>query len=51
MAKKRKKNNTITTYDLLKSQRGSWGEINPVTKVIKSKKIYNRKKNKIKLED
>jgi hypothetical protein len=26
------------------SQRRSWGEVNPITKTIPSKKVYNRKK-------
>ena len=25
------------------SRRGSWGDCNPVTKVVKSKKVYSRK--------
>jgi hypothetical protein len=33
-----------TEYDILKSIRGTWGNVNPVTKVIDSKKVYTRKK-------
>lgn len=29
--------------DIFKKQRGDWGEINPVTKVIPNKKKYKRK--------
>ena len=25
-------------------RRGSWGDVKPVTRIVKSKKIYNRKK-------
>lgn len=31
-------------YDILKSIRSTWENVNPVTKVIESKKVYNRKK-------
>lgn len=29
-----------------KKPRGDWGAINPVTKIIKNKKAYDRKKTK-----
>lgn len=32
--------------ELDNEQRGSWGAVNPVTRAIKSKKIYDRKKHK-----
>lgn len=32
------KDSTISTYKTVKRIRGSWGNINPVTKVIKNKK-------------
>ena len=28
------------------SKRGSWGEVNPVPRVVESKKVYSRKKLK-----
>lgn len=28
------------------SQRGSWGDVNPVSRTVESKKVYNRKKLK-----
>ena len=27
-------------------QRGAWGAVNPATRAIKSKKLYDRKKNR-----
>jgi hypothetical protein len=38
-----------TNYEINKSIRCEWG-INPVTKVVKSKKVYNRKSSKIDLK-
>lgn len=32
-----------TTAEIFQSERKSWGEINPVTKVIPNKKHYKRK--------
>lgn len=32
-------------YKYLKSTRGSWGDISPVTRVKESRKVYNRKKH------
>ena len=32
--------------ELDNEQRGSWGAVNPVTRAIKSKKLYDRKKSK-----
>jgi len=28
------------------SRRGSWGEVNPITRTVESKKVYSRKKLK-----
>jgi len=27
-----------------KQKRGAWGEVKPITKIVPSKKVYNRKK-------
>lgn len=35
--------------DVYKSIRGDWGELNPVTRVVDSKKMYNRHKEKEKV--
>lgn len=35
----------------LDKHRGDWGAVNPVTKVVKSKKVYNRKKYSVHKED
>ena len=32
--------------ELDNERRASWGAVDPVTRVMKSKKLYNRKKNK-----
>ncbi|MBO4561992.1 MAG: hypothetical protein J5772_00080 [Clostridia bacterium] len=32
--------------ELDNEQRGSWGAVNPVTRAIKSRKIYDRKRDK-----
>ena len=32
--------------ELDNEQRGSWGAVNPATRAIKSKKLYDRKKNR-----
>lgn len=32
--------------ELDNEQRGSWGAVNPVTRAIKSKKVYDRKRDK-----
>lgn len=46
MAKKKKKEKSM--FDLYKSIRGSWNGVNPVTKVVESKKHKKPKhKNKI----
>lgn len=39
-----------STTELLKKIRRDWNGTSPVTKVVPSKKIYNRKKEKIKYE-
>ena len=31
-------------YKYLKSTRGSWGDISPVTRIKESRKVYNRKR-------
>ena len=46
---KKTKIKEITELDLFKKIRRTWGTINPFTKVIPSKKIYDR--NKIKKID
>lgn len=33
-----------STIDIYKSIRGDWGELNPVTRIVNSKKAYNRHK-------
>ena len=38
MKKPKSNPNTISTYNTLKKMRGSWGNINPITKVIPNKK-------------
>ena len=43
MAKKKKKNKEVSNTDLYKSIRGSWNGINPVSRIVESKK---RKKPK-----
>lgn len=50
--KKRKKKKT-TNYEIYKTIRKDWGEINPTTKIVESKKKYNRKRDSknIKIED
>lgn len=35
-----------TTYEVVRKQRGDWGLINPVTKVIPNKKKDNKPKHK-----
>lgn len=40
MSKKKKK----SFFDIYKAQRRDWGEINPVTRIVKDKKKYSRKK-------
>jgi hypothetical protein len=32
--------------EIYKSIRGDWGELNPVTRIASSKKVYNRHKQK-----
>ena len=38
MAKKKKKNEEVTNADLFKSIRKNWNGINPVSRVVESKK-------------
>jgi hypothetical protein len=38
-----------STIDIYKSIRGDWGDLNPVTRVVNSKKAYNRQKQKEKV--
>lgn len=33
------------------AQRGSWNGVDPVTRVVPSKKLYNRKKNRLRREE
>lgn len=44
MAKKRKKKKKATTLELYQTIRKDWGDISPVTKVVKDKSKYTRKK-------
>lgn len=46
MPKKPKKPKKITDLEIWKSIRKSWGDINPVTKIIPNKKKKSRAKNK-----
>ena len=42
----------FSTYDALKSTRGTWGIVNPRTRVVESKKVYKRhKKHRNKVEE
>ena len=41
-----KKNNTNTTYEVVRKMRGDWGTVNPVTKVIPNKKKSPKTKHK-----
>ena len=41
-----KKNNTNTTYEVVRKIRGDWGAVNPVTKVIPNKKKNSKTKHK-----
>lgn len=38
-----------TNFDILQSIRKSWGDFNPVTRVVEDKTKYNRRKEKEKL--
>ncbi|MFU0783744.1 MAG: Transposase [Thermoanaerobacterium thermosaccharolyticum] len=38
-----------TQIDIYKSIRGDWGDLSPVTRVVNSKKAYNRSKQKQKV--
>lgn len=48
MSKKKKK---LTNVDLYKQIRKDWGQINPVTKVVRDKTKYDRKRNPNKVRD
>ena len=41
-----KKNNTNTTYEVVRKMRGDWGTVNPVTRVIPNKKKNPKTKHK-----
>jgi hypothetical protein len=41
-----KKKSVKTSLDIMKSIRGTWGNVNPVTRVHGSKKGYDRNKEK-----
>jgi len=41
-----KKQNTNSTYEVVRKIRGNWGAINPVTKVIPNKKKNPKVKHK-----
>jgi hypothetical protein len=47
---KKKNKTTISTLDVMKSQRKTWA-INPKERVVKNKKKYNRKKKEDKWQD
>ena len=51
MKNKRSQKTKVSTYDVLKKERGTWGDISPVTKVVgdKTKDSKNQRKNKKKL--
>lgn len=55
MANKKKKETIhleISTAKMMKQQRGSWGDINPCSRIVESKKVYKRHpkhKNKIEI--
>lgn len=44
-------NKKKTNLDLYKSIRKDWGDIKPTTKIVDSKKKYNRKRNSNKVRD
>ena len=46
MAKNKKKTKTKSNLDIMKSIRGTWGNVNPVTRVHGTKKGYDRNKEK-----
>lgn len=37
--------------ELDNQKRNSWGEIKPVTRLVESKKVYNRQREKVKTRD
>ena len=45
MAKKKKKNEEVTNTDLFKQIRKNWNGINPVSRVVESKKKKKRPKS------
>lgn len=42
----KKKKHPMTTVEAVRKIRGTWGNVNPVTRVIPNKKKYKRKKYK-----
>jgi hypothetical protein len=38
-------------HDLAKAKRATWGAVNPVTRRVESKKLYNRKKVRMERND
>ena len=32
----------VSTLDLMKQQRGSWGNVDPRSRIVESKKVYKR---------
>lgn len=46
--KKNTKLDVVTSYEVIKSQRGDWGQIKPVTKVIPHKKQEKQRAARIK---
>ena len=47
----KEKMNAKARRELDARERGSWNGLNPATKRIESRKLYNRKKARIKYED
>ena len=41
-----KKNNTDSTYEVVRKMRGDWGVVNPVTRIIPNKKKNPKIKHK-----
>ena len=46
MSKKKKSIPTISTYEVIRKQRRSWNEVNPITRRIENKKKNHKEKHK-----
>jgi len=46
MSRKKKKIKRLTELDIIKKIRKGWGSVKPYTRVIPSKKAYDRKRDK-----